>query len=575
MSPGGAVTAAVVLTAAAGLAAAAEVAIATVSRVHAEDLVRNRRRHAERLLRISTDPPRYLNTATLIRVGSEITATVFVVVALHGALPGAWGFVLAAVVMSLVSFVVVGVAPRTLARRHPERIALALAGPLTAVTTLLGPIPTWLIALGSLVVGGRGVREGPFATEARLREMIDLAEEHSAIEADERVMIHRVFDLGDTLVREVMVPRPDIVAIEAGRNIGQAERLMLRSGFSRLPVTGPGGTDDVTGFVYLKDLARRMLEDRDAAGAVVESALRPPVWVPDSKAAADLLRDMQRERVHIAVVADEYGGTAGLVTIEDILEEIVGEITDEYDVAVAEPEQLPDGRAARHLPDATGTTSGICSGWSSRTTTSTPSAGCSRRGWDRCRSPSPHTEIAGLYLEAESRGERRNRVNFVVVRRLATDSGHHADPAADQGVGEGHGVGDGQGVGERHGLVMARGSASATGSVTATGPSGARKRRTGRYRPTTLIIRGRWSPVGPDRPAPGDPRSGGRRAHPVGERSSSSARSGSGPAVRPVLSGSGGRCRPVSWPGPPGRRLRVASFGAAGSPASGSGTSSM
>lgn len=421
----GPAVAALLLVLTAGVSAAGEVATATISRLHAAELVRTGRRHADRLQRVSEDPARYLNTATVLRVTFEVTATVLVVLSLSRALPESVALVLAALVMSVVSFVVVGVVPRVLARRHPESIALALARPLTVLTALLGPVPSALIAVGSLAVGGRGTAEGPFATEARLREMVDLAEQHSAIEADERAMIQRVFDLGDTLVREVMVPRPDIVSIENGATLRAAEVLLLRSGFSRVPVTGPGGTDDIVGLVYLKDLARRLLDDPRASVAPVGSSMRPPVWVPDSKAAADLLRDMQRERVHIAVVVDEYGGTAGLVTIEDIVEEIVGEITDEYDVEVAGPEQLADGSLrvnsrlslddlgdllGRELADDDVDTVG----------------GLLAKGLGRVAVLHDHVEIAGLELIADAGAGRRNRINSVLVRRVPEPTAEHA-----------------------------------------------------------------------------------------------------------------------------------------------------
>ncbi len=422
MSGSGSVVVAVLLVAVAAVAAAAEVATATVSRLHADELVRARRRNAERLRVISEDPARFLNSATLVRVAAEIVATVLVALALHGALPAGWALVIAAVVMTLVSFVLIGVAPRTLARRRPEQVALALARPLTVAARVLGPVPAALISLGGLAVGGRGVREGPFATEARLREMVDLAEQHSAIEAAERVMIQRVFDLGDTLVREVMVPRTDIVAVEAGRTVLEAQDVLLRSGFSRLPVIGAGGSDDVIGLVYLKDLTKRLRDDPGCARAPVESAVRPPVFVPDSKPADDLLRDMQRERVHIAVVVDEYGGTAGLVTIEDILEEIVGEITDEYDVAVAGPEQAADGRytvSPRLSLDDLGDLLGMELEDEDVDTV----GGLLAKGLGKVPEPEDATTIAGLALEAGDRGGRRNRINSVLVRRLEPGEG--------------------------------------------------------------------------------------------------------------------------------------------------------
>ena len=173
--------------------------------------------------------------------------------------------------------------------------------------------------------------------------MVDLAEASSLIESGESKMIHSVFELGDTFVREVMVPRTDVVFIERTKTLRQAMSLFLRSGFSRIPVVGED-LDDIVGFAYLKDISKRVF-DRQAAQTTehVESMMRPVFHVPDSKPVDDLLREMQAERRHIAVVVDEYGGTAGVVTIEDILEEIVGEITDEFDAEERPVEELPDG----------------------------------------------------------------------------------------------------------------------------------------------------------------------------------------------------------------------------------------
>lgn len=172
---------------------------------------------------------------------------------------------------------------------------------------------------------------------------MDLAEKESLIEDEERRMVHSVFELGDTLVREVMVPRTDLVVIERYKTIRQALTLALRSGFSRIPVTGES-EDDIVGIVYLKDLVRKTHISRDAESELVSTAMRPATFVPDTKNAGDLLREMQQERNHVAVVIDEYGGTAGIVTIEDILEEIVGEITDEYDRELPPVEELGDDR---------------------------------------------------------------------------------------------------------------------------------------------------------------------------------------------------------------------------------------
>ena len=190
---------------------------------------------------------------------------------------------------------------------------------------------------------GKGYRNGPFATQAELRELVDLAEADSLIEDDERQMIHSVFELGETFAREVMVPRTQMVYIERSKSLRQALSLGLRSGYSRIPVIGESA-DDIVGIVYLKDVVARTFDHRESEQSErVESLMRAAHFVPDSKQVDDLLREMQANRVHMAVVLDEYGGTAGIVTIEDILEEIVGEIVDEYDTELPEVAELPDG----------------------------------------------------------------------------------------------------------------------------------------------------------------------------------------------------------------------------------------
>ena len=260
---------------------------------------------------------------------------------------------------------------------------------------VLGPLPQLLILVGNALTPGKGFREGPFASEAELRDLVDLAEENQLIEDRERMMIHSVFELGDTIVREVMVPRTDVVFIERTKTLRQAMSLALRSGFSRIPVIGEG-IDDVLGVVYLKDIVRRTYVHRDGESVEkVDSVMRPAVFVPESKPVDELLREMQAQQTHVAIVVDEYGGTAGLVTIEDVLEEIVGEITDEYDV------ETPADRGARRRRrsgSAPGCTSTSCpSGWtsSSRTTTSTRSAACWPSTSAGCRSPAPRSGCTG------------------------------------------------------------------------------------------------------------------------------------------------------------------------------------
>jgi len=336
---------AVALVAAAGLFSAADAALSSFSRARAEELVDDGRNGARSLVRLLEDKAPYVNTVLLLRLLCELGATVLVTLQLHEAYAGRWLPTAATAVgaMAVVSFVVVGVAPRTLGRQHDEWVALISAPTLAAITRVLGPIPSLLILIGNALTPGKGFRAGPFSTETELREMVDLAEASSVIEADERRMIHSVFELGDTTAREVMVPRGDVVFVECGKNLRQTLSLFLRSGFSRLPVIDDS-LDHVVGLVYLKDVVRRDFEAPDVETTQkVEELMRPAVWVPESKPCDDLLTEMQQNRQHIAVVVDEYGGTAGLITIEDIVEEIVGEITDEYDQEFREPLQLEDG----------------------------------------------------------------------------------------------------------------------------------------------------------------------------------------------------------------------------------------
>jgi len=248
-----------------------------------------------------------------------------------------------AAILILVSYIGLGVAPSTLGRIHSEKIALLSARPARLLAAILGPIATLLIHIGNALTPGKGFRQGPFDSQAELRDLVDIASSDSLIEDDERAMIHSVFELSDTFAREVMVPRTEMVFIERNKSLRQALSLGLRSWFSRIPVIGENA-DDIVGVIYLKDIVKRVFEYRDAEHAEkVEDLMRPPYFVPDSKQADDLLRDMQAARVHMAIVVDEYGGTAGIVTIEDILEEIVGEIADEYDTAAPEVETLDGG----------------------------------------------------------------------------------------------------------------------------------------------------------------------------------------------------------------------------------------
>ncbi|MCF8551671.1 MAG: hemolysin family protein [Candidatus Nanopelagicales bacterium] len=337
----------IALIAVAGLLISAETAIGRVTRGRIEDLPPSPQ--VDRLLFVLEDRARYVNVLLFLSTLASVSAFVLVSYEFIDWMLNdlGWSFALAFVVVILIlvviSYVGLGVAPRTLGRIHAERIALIAAGPAGFFAAILGPVTTLLIVIGNALTPGKGFREGPWDTEADLRELVDLAGEDSLIEDDERQMIHSVFELGETYAREVMVPRTDMVFIERHKTLRQAMSLGLRSSFSRIPVIGEN-SDDVVGVIYLKDIVRRVFEYRDAEHQEnVDDLMRSAYFVPDSKQVDELLKDMQAARVHMAIVVDEYGGTAGLVTIEDILEEIVGEIADEYDTEAPEVADLPDG----------------------------------------------------------------------------------------------------------------------------------------------------------------------------------------------------------------------------------------
>jgi CBS domain containing-hemolysin-like protein len=420
---------AAVLVVVAGGFSSVDAALASVSKVRAEELMAEGRSGARRLLTIAEDPPRFVNTALFLRMLCEITAIVLVTEVLLGYLDHRWLAALATVsVMLVVEFVVIGVGPRTVGRIHAQRVALASAGFVVFFTRVLGPLPQLLIVLGNILTPGRGFSEGPFSSEAELRELVDLAEASQVIESGEREMIHSVFELGDTIVREVMVPRTDVVFIEHDKTLRQAMSLALRSGFSRIPVIGEN-LDDIVGVAYLKDLTKRVFDKHEAETTErVESVVRPVMYVPDSKPVDELLREMQAERKHVAIVVDEYGGTAGLVTIEDVLEEIVGEITDEYDQAEVEVEPLSHGSfrvSSRFLVDDLAEVCGIAIDDDDVDTV----GGLMGKHLGRVPIAGSVVEADGLRFEAEGPRGRRNRIGTVVITPLATAAPADADEA--------------------------------------------------------------------------------------------------------------------------------------------------
>lgn len=420
---------AVVFILLAGLLIMAETAIGRVSRSRVDEMARDGVPRATRLLSVIDDRPRYVNV--LFFLSTTLTVTAVTLVAYVGVVglqedrswPVGWAIVLVVTVMVVVNYVVLGVAPRTLGRQHADRIALRAAGPARRFAVVLGPLANLLILVGNALTPGKGYREGPFASQAELRELVDMAEADSLIEDDERQMIHSVFELGDTFAREVMVPRTEIIFIERAKTLRQAMSLGLRSGFSRIPVIGESA-DDVVGIIYLKDVMRRVFDRRDAEQSeTVESLMRPAFFVPDSKEADELLRDMQAARVHMAIVVDEYGGTAGLVTIEDILEEIVGEIDDEYDTAAPEVVPLSDDAfrvsARMHVDDFADLVDIDIEGDEEGVDTI---LGLMAKRLGRVPIPGAAVEIDGWSLIAEQGAGRRNRIGTVLAERRTADA---------------------------------------------------------------------------------------------------------------------------------------------------------
>jgi CBS domain containing-hemolysin-like protein len=411
-----------------GSLACVDAALARVSVARVEELEREGRRGAKRLALIITDRVRYTNLLLLLRVTCELTATVLLTIVARAEFGARWIVpTLTVAVMVVVSYVLVGVGPRTLGRQHPYRVALLGSGPVLVLGRVFGPLASLLILVGNAITPGRGFRDGPFSSEVELRELVDMAEQRGVVEHGEREMIQSVFELGDTIAREVMVPRTEVVWIEQTKTVPQALALALRSGFSRIPVVGEN-VDDVVGIVYLKDLARRAQDNERARTTKTSEVMRTPVFVPESKPVDELMREMQAMRTHLAIVIDEYGGTAGLVTIEDILEEIVGEIADEYDNERAPVERLDENtvRVTSRLAvedladlfdvdvpdrDDVETVGGLLAESLGRV----PIAGST-------------AVVHGLKLTAESVGGRRNRVDTVLVTKL--------DPVTEEAAGE-------------------------------------------------------------------------------------------------------------------------------------------
>lgn len=387
-----------------------ETAFQWVSPSKAERLLAEGVPGAGKVKQITDDPAPTITAAVFLRIGCEIGAIVLTCALVFDRFDSSTARLLVPVLMMVVvSFVAWGVGPQTLGRQNAEIIACRTAGIMGIISTLLWPVSQLLIWLGNAITPGQGYTDGPYSPEA---EKIAEASE------GEREMINSVFELGETLVREVMVPRTDVVYIETAKTLRQAMSLALRSGFSRIPVVGEG-LDDIRGLIYVKDLMRRVYDHPEAEKIeTIATLMRPASFVPDSKPVDDLMREMQKTRNHMVIVVDEFGGTAGIATMEDLVEEIVGEITDEYDAEPDLAEEIEPGswRVSARMPvDDLGDLFGLeladedvetVGGLLAKQLNMVPLVG-SRITW------------GGLEICAERSTARRHQIDTVVVKRAA------------------------------------------------------------------------------------------------------------------------------------------------------------
>jgi CBS domain containing-hemolysin-like protein len=413
------ISAAVLLVVLGGLLAAVDAALSVVSRTDLVDLALTSRSRTA-LLAISNDVGTHLNAINFMRIVSETTAAVLVSLSFAYSI-GEWWLALlfSALIMTGTSFVLVGSSPRSVGRAHPRGI-LAFSAPLVhGIRILLGPIANALVAIGNRVTPGRP-KTASFSSEEQLLSMVDEATELEVLEEDDRELIHSIFEFNDTVVREVMIPRTDMVTIDRDDTIEAATSLFLSKGVSRMPVIGDD-VDEVLGVLYLRDVARLSFEKPKALKTTTAVELaRPALFVPESQKADDLLRTMQLESNHLAMVVDEYGGIAGLATLEDLIEELVGDISDEYDSNVSEYEQLDDGsfRVSARLPiDALGD----LFGFELEDEDVDSVGGLLTKALGRLPVAGSTASVAGLILRAERTEGRRKKLVTVIVER---------DPAA-------------------------------------------------------------------------------------------------------------------------------------------------
>jgi CBS domain containing-hemolysin-like protein len=331
-----------VLIAFGGLLAAADAALGVLSRSDLQDLASTARARRS-MLAIAADVGAHVNALNFMRIVSETTAAVLVTLSFaYTFREWWWALLFSALIMIAASFVLVGSSPRSVGRAHARTVMRLSALPVRATRVLSGPIADALVVIGNRVTPGRP-RTQSFSSEEQLLSMVDEATEQEVLEEDDRELIHSIFEFNDTVVREVMIPRTDMVTIDDEATVDEAMSLFLSRGVSRVPVIGKDA-DEVLGILYLRDVARLNYEQPSGyASTSVVKLSRPALFVPESKKADDMLRQMQLESNHLAMVVDEYGGIAGLVTLEDLIEELVGEISDEYDRDIPDAEELEPG----------------------------------------------------------------------------------------------------------------------------------------------------------------------------------------------------------------------------------------
>ncbi|WP_394552094.1 hemolysin family protein [Agromyces sp. MMS24-JH15] len=427
--------AAFVLVGFGGLMAAVDAALGVVSRNDLLELAHGARARRS-LLAIADDTGPHVNTVNFSRILSETTAAVLVTIAFTSFIDDVWLVLLwSALIMTAVSFVLVGASPRSVGRMHARGV-LRFAAPIVhSIRVLLGPIAAGLVALGNRVTPGR-LRFAGVSSEEQLLSIVDDAAEHEVLEEGDRALIHSIFEFSETVVREVMVPRTDMVTLDASASLAHAMAVFLRAGYSRIPVVGRDA-DDVIGVLYLRDVARVAFEQPAAAEALtVEGVVRRAAFVPESMRADALLEQMQAEKTHLAMVVDEYGGIAGLVTLEDLIEELVGDISDEYDREAVQVEDLGDGRFrvnARLPIDELGELFGI----ELEDDDVDSVGGLLAKELGRLPEPGVRVHVSGLLLEAERIEGRRRRIATILA--WADQALIDARAAFDRGTEGGNG----------------------------------------------------------------------------------------------------------------------------------------